>query len=53
MNEEMQEEFLIVSENGEEQKCRVVFTFDADEKSYVLFSLIDEMVMKFLETFLL
>lgn len=41
MNEEMQE-FLIVSENGEEQKCRVVFTFDADEKSYVLFSLIDE-----------
>lgn len=41
MNEETQE-FLIVGENGKEQKCRVVFTFDADEKSYVLFSLIDE-----------
>ncbi|MGE7998834.1 DUF1292 domain-containing protein [Lysinibacillus sp. NPDC093190] len=41
MNEETQE-FLIVGENGKEQKCRVVFTFDAEEKSYVLFSLIDE-----------
>ncbi|MFJ7184207.1 DUF1292 domain-containing protein [Lysinibacillus xylanilyticus] len=41
MNEETQE-FLIVGENGKEQKCRVVFTFDSDEKSYVLFSLIDE-----------
>jgi len=41
MNEETQE-FLIVGEHGKEQKCRVVFTFDAEEKSYVLFSLIDE-----------
>ncbi|MFE3576701.1 DUF1292 domain-containing protein [Lysinibacillus sp. NPDC059133] len=41
MNEETQE-FLIIGENGKEQKCRVVFTFDAEEKSYVLFSLIDE-----------
>ncbi|MGE7112210.1 DUF1292 domain-containing protein [Lysinibacillus sp. NPDC047702] len=41
MNEEMQE-FMIIGENGKEQKCRVVFTFDAEEKSYVLFSLIDE-----------
>ncbi|MFF2175269.1 DUF1292 domain-containing protein [Lysinibacillus sp. NPDC058147] len=41
MNEETQE-FFIVGENGKEQKCRVVFTFDAEEKSYVLFSLIDE-----------
>ncbi|WP_285395140.1 DUF1292 domain-containing protein [Lysinibacillus sp. fls2-241-R2A-57] len=41
MNEETQE-FLIIGEDGKEQKCRVVFTFDAEEKSYVLFSLIDE-----------
>ncbi|MFB7157186.1 DUF1292 domain-containing protein [Lysinibacillus sp. NPDC056232] len=41
MNEETQE-FLIIGENGKGQKCRVVFTFDAEEKSYVLFSLIDE-----------
>ncbi|KOS61000.1 DUF1292 domain-containing protein [Lysinibacillus agricola] len=41
MSEETQE-FLIVGEDGKEQKCRVVFTFDAEEKSYVLFSLIDE-----------
>ncbi len=41
MNEETQE-FLIEGENGKEQKCRVVFTFDAEERSYVLFSLIDE-----------
>lgn len=41
MNEEIQE-FTIIGENGKEQKCRVVFTFDAEEKSYVLFSLIDE-----------
>lgn len=41
MNEETQE-FLMVGENGKEQKCRVVFTFDSEEKSYVLFSLIDE-----------
>jgi len=41
MNEETQE-FLIIGENGKEQKCRVVFTFDAEGKSYVLFSLIDE-----------
>ncbi len=41
MNEETQE-FMIIGEDGKEQKCRVVFTFDAEEKSYVLFSLIDE-----------
>lgn len=40
MNEEVQE-FMIVGEDGKEQRCRVVFTFDAEEKSYVLFSLID------------
>ncbi len=40
MNEETQE-FMIMGEDGKEQKCRVVFTFDAEEKSYVLFSLID------------
>ncbi len=41
MNEETQE-FIIIGDNGKEQTCRVVFTFDAEEKSYVLFSLIDE-----------
>jgi len=46
MNEETQE-FLIIGENGKEQKCRVVFTFDAEEKSST------KMVMKFLVTFLL
>ncbi len=40
MNEEIQE-FMIIGKDGKEQKCRVVFTFDAEEKSYVLFSLID------------
>lgn len=40
MNEEIQE-FMIIGKDGNEQKCRVVFTFDAEEKSYVLFSLID------------
>lgn len=41
MNEEIQE-FILIGEDGKEQTCRVVFTFDAEEKSYVLFSLIDE-----------
>ncbi|MGG2082442.1 DUF1292 domain-containing protein [Lysinibacillus pakistanensis] len=41
MNEETQE-FMIIGKDGKEQKCRVVFTFDAEEKSYVLFSLMDE-----------
>lgn len=41
MIEETQE-FMIIGEDGKEQKCRVVFTFDAEEKSYVLFSLMDE-----------
>lgn len=36
--------FKLPHENGEEQLCRVVFTFDSAEhdKSYVLFSLVDE-----------
>ncbi|MEG0450266.1 MAG: DUF1292 domain-containing protein [Lysinibacillus sp.] len=41
MNEEIQE-FTIIGEDGKEQLCRVVFTFDAEDKSYVLFSLIDD-----------
>ncbi len=41
MNEETQE-FTIIVEGGKEQKCRVVFTFDAEDKSYVLFSLVDD-----------
>ncbi|MEG0260767.1 MAG: DUF1292 domain-containing protein, partial [Lysinibacillus sp.] len=31
-----------MGEDGKEQLCRVVFTFDAEDKSYVLFSLIDD-----------
>ena len=41
MSEETQE-FIIIDDNGKEQTCRVVLTFDAEEKSYVLFSLVDE-----------
>ena len=41
MNEETQE-FMIIGKDGKEQQCRVVFTFDAEDKSYVLFSLLDE-----------
>ncbi len=41
MNEEIQE-FIMVGEDGLEQHCRVVLTFDAEEKSYVLFSILDE-----------
>ncbi|WP_155591704.1 DUF1292 domain-containing protein [Lysinibacillus cavernae] len=41
MNEETQE-FIIIGEDGKEQHCHVVFTFDAEDKSYVLFSMVDE-----------
>ncbi|MEK5232648.1 DUF1292 domain-containing protein [Lysinibacillus sp. FSL K6-0232] len=41
MNEEAQE-FTIISEDGKKQQCRVVLTFDAEEKSYVLFSILDD-----------
>ncbi|KOY81005.1 DUF1292 domain-containing protein [Lysinibacillus macroides] len=41
MNEETQK-FTIVGKDGMEQYCRVVLTFDAEEKSYVLFSILDE-----------
>lgn len=41
MNEETQE-FMIIGKDGKEQMCRVVITFDAEDKSYVLFSLLDE-----------
>ena len=34
--------FKLQKEDGGEQLCRVVFTFDAEEHSYVLFSLVDE-----------
>jgi len=40
MNEETQE-FMMIDENGKEQHCHVVFTFDAADKSYVLFSMLD------------
>lgn len=34
--------FNIQLEDGLEQKCRAIFTFDSDEHSYVLYSMIDE-----------
>lgn len=34
--------FILQTEDGGEQKCRVVFTFDSDEHSYVLFSLVGD-----------
>ncbi len=34
--------FVLQTEDGEEQQCRVVFSFDSDEHSYVLFSLVGD-----------
>lgn len=34
--------FILQTEEGKEQQCRVVFTFDSDEHSYVLFSLVGD-----------
>ncbi len=34
--------FTVVTDDGQEQQCRVVFTFDSDDHSYVLYSIIDE-----------
>ena len=34
--------FILQKEDGGEQECRVVFTFDSDEHSYVLFSLVGD-----------
>jgi len=40
---EMDEQyFKLTIENGEEQLCRVILTFDSDDKSYVIFSQVDE-----------
>ncbi|SOC02280.1 uncharacterized protein YrzB (UPF0473 family) [Ureibacillus xyleni] len=33
--------FSVQLEDGSEQKCKVLFTFDSDENSYVLYSLVD------------
>ncbi|KGR78583.1 DUF1292 domain-containing protein [Ureibacillus manganicus] len=39
----MEEQLItVVTEDGSEQQGKVVFTFDSDEHSYVLYSLIDE-----------
>lgn len=32
----------VLTDEGKEQQCKVVFTFDSDEHSYVLYTLIDE-----------
>lgn len=34
--------FILKNDAGEEQRCRVIFNFETDEHSYVLFTLIDE-----------
>jgi uncharacterized protein YrzB (UPF0473 family) len=34
--------FTLQTEDGGEQQCRVVFTFDSDDHSYVLFSLVGD-----------
>lgn len=34
--------FILQTEDGGEQQCRVVFTFDSEEHSYVLFSLVGD-----------
>lgn len=34
--------FILQTEDGGAQECRVVFTFDSDEHSYVLFSLVGD-----------
>lgn len=34
--------FILQTDDGGEQQCRVVFTFDSDEHSYVLFSLVGD-----------
>ncbi|MDI7740752.1 DUF1292 domain-containing protein [Lysinibacillus fusiformis] len=34
--------FTIQLEDGTEQKCRAIMTFDSDDHSYVLYSMIDE-----------
>lgn len=34
--------FILQKEDGGEQQCRVVFTFDSDEHSYVLFTLVGD-----------
>jgi len=34
--------FKIQLEDGTEQQCRAIFTFDSDEHSYVLYSMVDE-----------
>jgi len=34
--------FILHNEDGAEQRCRVIFNFETDEYSYVLFTLIDD-----------
>lgn len=34
--------FVLQTEDGGEQQCRVVFTFDSEDHSYVLFSLVGD-----------
>ena len=39
MNEQI---FILTTEDGGEQRCRVIFNFETDDHSYVLFTLIDD-----------
>ena len=34
--------FILKNDAGEEQRCRVIFNFETDDHSYVLFTLIDD-----------
>ncbi len=34
--------FTVQLEDGSEQRCKVIFTFDSDEHSYVLYSLVND-----------
>lgn len=38
----MEEYFKILTEDGSEQSCKAVITFDTDDHSYVVYSLLDE-----------
>lgn len=38
----MEEYFNLPTEDGSEQRCRVVITFDTDDHSYVVFTIVDE-----------
>nr|WP_106780068.1 DUF1292 domain-containing protein [Lysinibacillus timonensis] len=34
--------FTVITEDGKEQKCKVIFTFESDEHSYVIYTMIND-----------